>query len=97
MRENIEYVVILCSFPIQIKQSENEAALSQLQERLNYLDSLTPKEREVELVVGLLAGNMFDWGARAVVDIMVNESFGLKEARDKIPGIQTQMLLIMII
>uniref|UniRef100_A0A023F3Z0 4'-phosphopantetheine phosphatase n=2 Tax=Triatoma infestans TaxID=30076 RepID=A0A023F3Z0_TRIIF len=87
--ETIEHYMREFDFPdpyVFTKQSENEAALSQLQERLNYLDSLTPKQREVELIIGLLAGNMFDWGARAVVDIMVNENFGLNEAREKIPG-----------
>ena len=69
-----------------MKQCENEAALSQLGERLNYLDSLSVEDRYKELVVSVLAGNMFDWGARAVVDIMENEQFGLAEARCKIPS-----------
>lgn len=71
---------------LQIKQSENEAALSQLQYRLEYLDSLQPYQQQVELAIGMLAGNMFDWGAKAVIDMMKQEGFGLTEAIRKIPG-----------
>lgn len=69
----------------QIKQSENEAALSQLGERLSYIDSLEGDQKQTELVVGLLSGNLFDWGAKAVVQIMEMEQFGLTEARKRIP------------
>ena len=51
----------------QIKQDENEAAVRMLPSRLNELDSLEGCERQKELVVGLVAGNFFDWGAREVV------------------------------
>ncbi|KAK9503529.1 hypothetical protein O3M35_010068 [Rhynocoris fuscipes] len=87
--ETIEHYMREFDFPdpyLSTKQSENEAALSQLQERLTYIENLPQNKKEIELVVGLLAGNMFDWGARAVVDIMVNEQFGLKEALNKIPS-----------
>lgn len=51
----------------QVKQNENEAAVRSLPSRLNELDNLTGKERQVELIVGLIAGNYFDWGAHEVV------------------------------
>lgn len=74
-------------FPfLQVKQSENEASLSQLQSRLEYLDSLPQDRLASELVIGLVAGNMFDWGAKAIVDIMKSEEFGLKEAIRKLPS-----------
>ncbi|CAB0001196.1 unnamed protein product [Nesidiocoris tenuis] len=77
-------LIVLVS--LQIKQSENEAALSQLQYRLEYLDSLQPYQQQVELAIGMLAGNMFDWGAKAVIDMMKQEGFGLTEAIRKIPA-----------
>ena len=78
---------IHCSFILlQIKQSENEAALSQLGERLCYLDSLKGEAKQTELAIGMLAGNLFDWGAKAVVQIMEMEQFGLTEARRRIPS-----------
>lgn len=51
-------------------QKENESALELLPERLQYLDGLGAEERAIELVRGVLAGNVFDWGAREVVALM---------------------------
>lgn len=70
----------------QQKQMENECALALLEARLNQLDQLEERERNCELVTALLAGNMFDWGAKDVVDLMEAGGFGFQEARDKIPG-----------
>ncbi|XP_014245904.1 pantothenate kinase 4 isoform X2 [Cimex lectularius] len=87
--ETIQHCMKEFDFPdpyLLVKQNENEAALAQLQDRLQHLDKLPLKELEHELVLGLLAGNMFDWGAQAIVDIMGKEKFGLAEARSKIPG-----------
>uniref|UniRef100_A0A0A9YJQ4 4'-phosphopantetheine phosphatase n=3 Tax=Lygus hesperus TaxID=30085 RepID=A0A0A9YJQ4_LYGHE len=86
--ETIQHCMKEFDFPdpyISVKQSENEASLSQLQSRLEYLDSLPFPQQYNELVVGMLAGNMFDWGAKAIVDIMKSEEFGLSEAVRKIP------------
>lgn len=43
-------------------------------------------ERYSELVSSVLAGNMFDWGAKEVVDLMEAGGFGFEQAREKIPG-----------
>ncbi|GAB0088699.1 pantothenate kinase 4 [Sergentomyia squamirostris] len=60
---------------------ENETALQMLQLRLDEVDKLEEADRWKELVRGLLAGNMFDWGAQAVCEILeANKSFGLSEA-----------------
>ncbi|XP_059610654.1 4'-phosphopantetheine phosphatase [Phlebotomus argentipes] len=60
---------------------ENKTALRMLRLRLDEVDKLRDNERWIELVRGLLAGNMFDWGAQAVCEILeANSSFGLNEA-----------------
>ena len=33
------------------------------------IDAMSPKERLTSLVEGVLAANIFDWGARACVDL----------------------------
>ena len=45
---------------------ENEAALQNFVERLNMLDTLSWEERQLNLIEGVLSGNMFDWGAKEV-------------------------------
>jgi len=58
-----------------------------LKERLDELDSLDVKKRQEELVIGVLAGNTFDWGAKETVTLMKTGEFGFKQARNQIPGI----------
>jgi type II pantothenate kinase len=65
---------------------ENDKALGLLGKRLQYLDSLEWFLRQETLVTSVLAGNMFDWGAREVADLMENTDFGFREACSKIQG-----------
>lgn len=46
-----------------MKQHENEAALKVLRSRLQEIDNLVGASRQLEIIFGLLAGNIFDWGA----------------------------------
>ncbi|KAL7637380.1 UNVERIFIED_CONTAM: hypothetical protein RMT77_012108 [Armadillidium vulgare] len=55
---------------LQQKKTENEQALMFLKGRLKYLDSLSWAERQEALIRGILAGNVFDWGAKEVVTLM---------------------------
>lgn len=68
------------------KKLENASAVANLKERLKELDSLQDQDaRWTELVRGVLAGNMFDWGAQAIANILEqNSSFGLHSALDSI-------------
>ncbi|XP_077293741.1 4'-phosphopantetheine phosphatase isoform X2 [Arctopsyche grandis] len=68
------------------KATENDAALNKLSDRLKEIDSIDEEDNKwTELCNGLLAGNMFDWGARAISEILeTNSNFGLKEALGKI-------------
>lgn len=50
------------------------------------MDSLGVKERQEELIMGVLAGNTFDWGAKETVALMKSGTFDFKQARSKIPG-----------
>lgn len=66
----------------QQKQYENEAALNALAARLVEIDALPDDHQKwTELCWGVLAGNMFDWGAQAVTSIL---NCGLHEALQKI-------------
>ncbi|KAJ9573501.1 hypothetical protein L9F63_009065, partial [Diploptera punctata] len=66
------------------KQMDNDKALGLLAKRLEYLDGLEWCTRQETLISSVLAGNMFDWGAREVADLMENTDFGFNEARSKI-------------
>lgn len=70
----------------QQKQVENECALGFLPKRLKDLDLMSQDQRNSELISSVLAGNMFDWGAKEVVDLMEAGGFGFEQAREKIPG-----------
>lgn len=92
IRELLEYndkQLHLCGFEdpwLEQKKSENELALSLFAERIKEIDEIQDvKQRWVELVRGVLAGNMFDWGAQAVANIIQNDkSFGLHGALERI-------------
>ena len=72
---------------LQIKQRENEVAAKALPKHLEYIDSLPKEVKCRELVVGILAGNVFDWGAKEIVKLMDSaEDFGFQEAMSKIPS-----------
>ena len=51
------------------KERENAAALEVFPDLLKELDSMGPEQRLTALVEGVLAANIFDWGARACVDL----------------------------
>lgn len=51
------------------KERENAAALEVFPDLLGEIDGLDPKSRLLALIEGALAANIFDWGARACVDL----------------------------
>lgn len=61
---------ILNTLFFQQKQQENEFALRSLPDYLDHLNSLSWEQRQHALVAGLLAGNVFDWGAKEVVKFL---------------------------
>eukprot|EP00794_Sanderia_malayensis_P010735 gene10735-11884_t len=67
-----------------IKQEENETALSLLPDRLKTLDSLSKDELQLEVITGLLAGNVFDWGAHKVVEYIREGNFSFQNAKEKL-------------
>ena len=56
----------------QDKERENAAALEVLPDLLKDLDSTPPRARLTALIEGVLAANIFDWGAKACVDLYHN-------------------------
>ncbi|XP_074031122.1 4'-phosphopantetheine phosphatase [Leptinotarsa decemlineata] len=59
------------------KKTESYQALKELKNRIDHIDSLDDfYEKWLEIIQGVLAGNVFDWGAKAVSDILErSESF----------------------
>ncbi|KAA8593551.1 hypothetical protein FQN60_009667 [Etheostoma spectabile] len=66
----------------KIKQRENDMALKYYQKAVKCLDELSWEERQYALVRGVLAGNVFDWGAKAVSDVLESDpEFGFEQAK----------------
>ena len=54
------------------KEREHAAALQVLPDLLQELDQMPPQARLTSLVEGILAGNIFDWGSKATVELYHN-------------------------
>ncbi|KAM9758403.1 4'-phosphopantetheine phosphatase isoform 1-T1 [Menidia menidia] len=66
----------------KIKQQENDMALKYYQKAVKSLEALSWEDRQFALVRGVLAGNVFDWGAKAVSDVLESDpEFGFEEAK----------------
>lgn len=63
---NTLWMISICNFCLQIKQKENDMALKYYMKVVRSVDELNWEQRQFALVKGLLAGNVFDWGAKAV-------------------------------
>ncbi|XP_070538159.1 4'-phosphopantetheine phosphatase-like [Ptychodera flava] len=71
----------------QVKQQENELALKLLGKRLQQLSAMNWYGRQVALIEGVLAGNVFDYGAKEVTALMdKNAEFGFHDAMAKLQG-----------
>ncbi|XP_027023501.1 4'-phosphopantetheine phosphatase isoform X3 [Tachysurus fulvidraco] len=69
----------------KIKQKENDMALKYYQKVVQSLEELNWEQRQFTLVRGLLAGNVFDWGAKAVSDILETDpQFGFEQAKQQL-------------
>lgn len=68
------------------KEHETAAAFLEFEGRLKEVDAITDHySKWEELAKGAVAGNMFDWGATAVTNMMEQtNSFGLLQAMDHI-------------
>ncbi|XP_035721308.1 4'-phosphopantetheine phosphatase-like [Vespa mandarinia] len=87
--DTIEHCMKEFDFPdpyLYQKKKENEEALKHLKDRIIVLDNLDGIEKLRALILGVLSGNMFDWGAKDVATLMETTDFGFKEAQEKIPG-----------
>ncbi|XP_076171818.1 4'-phosphopantetheine phosphatase [Ptiloglossa arizonensis] len=87
--DTIEHCMKEFDFPdpyLHQKKTENEEALKHFKDRITALDKLKGAEKIKALVLGVLSGNMFDWGAKAVATLMETTDFGFAEAEAKIPG-----------
>lgn len=64
----------------QQKQMENEAALLLLSDHLAELDALPWRQKHETAATNLLAGNVFDWGAKEAAALMQIPGFGFQQA-----------------
>lgn len=71
---------------LQQKKKENEEALRHLHDRIMVLDKLEGAEKIKALILGVLSGNIFDWGAKDVAKLLETTDFGFEEAQAKIPS-----------
>ena len=74
------------AFVSQQKQQENEGALRQLPEHLKCLDNMTGDALQLALAKGLLAGNVFDWGAQEIRKLLETGNFSFLDAQKKLQG-----------
>uniref|UniRef100_A0AAQ5ZXF3 4'-phosphopantetheine phosphatase n=1 Tax=Amphiprion ocellaris TaxID=80972 RepID=A0AAQ5ZXF3_AMPOC len=70
----------------KIKQRENDVALKYYQKAVKSLEELSWEERQFALVRGVLAGNVFDWGAKAVSE-KLNDSWKVVLASNSGPAL----------
>lgn len=87
--DTIEHFLKEFDFPdpyLKQKQMENDHAISMFEEHVRNLDQLEWETRQEKLIFYLLAGNMFDWGAKEVAALLEKKNFGFEEAVSKIPG-----------
>ncbi|XP_067145341.1 4'-phosphopantetheine phosphatase [Centruroides vittatus] len=71
---------------LQQKRIENENALRLLAKRLEALDIMSWEERQEALVIGLLAGNVFDWGAKEIAKLLEHSEFDFYDAKSQLQG-----------
>lgn len=87
--DTIEHCMKEFDFPdpyLHQKKKENEEALRHLHNRITTLDKLEGAEKIRALILGVLSGNIFDWGAKDVAKLLETNDFGFEEAQAKIPG-----------
>ena len=78
MREDLLNELLFPDPYIHIKKKENEFFLPLLAKRIEEIDSITDHKKQwEECFRGILGGNMFDWGAKAVTDIFDGAANGL--------------------
>jgi uncharacterized protein with ATP-grasp and redox domains len=69
-----------------IKVRENEAALAAFPERLAEVDAINdPHKRWLDIIEGMLAGNLFDMGVEETAAMYAEASVPFAQAREKVP------------
>ncbi|CAG9825028.1 unnamed protein product [Phaedon cochleariae] len=64
------------------KETESAQALLEFRNRIDKIDSISKfEDKWLEIIQGVLAGNVFDWGAKAVIEIIESsKEFGFIDA-----------------
>jgi type II pantothenate kinase len=69
-----------------VKERENAAALQLLPELLRELDQTVPAERLLKIAQGLFAGNMFDFGSMATIEMYDAGEMAFQDVRGRLPS-----------
>ncbi|MFH4980115.1 hypothetical protein AB6A40_006824 [Gnathostoma spinigerum] len=81
LREQILNQYLFDDAFIKQKALENKKAFSELKRLLEEIDSIIDERaRQIQVVKGLLTGNIFDWGAREVVRMLENGDLSFRAA-----------------
>ncbi|KAJ3064126.1 hypothetical protein HDU98_000142 [Podochytrium sp. JEL0797] len=67
-----------------VKKRENEIALKQYKKLVAQTDALPERERIHELTDNILAGNMYDWGAQSVQQLLMAGELAFLTAKAKV-------------
>ncbi|KAI8612374.1 fumble-domain-containing protein [Chytriomyces sp. MP71] len=74
-----------------VKKAENEVALAQYPSFIAKADALTERERVAFLTDNVLAGNMYDWGAQSIQDLLRSGDLAFQVAKDKNPQVAEEL------
>lgn len=77
---------------LQQKREENDFAIRLLPDRLTMLSLLPDDQRHMQVIKGLLAGNVFDWGAKEVVQLMESTGLSFEQAEAKLQSDRSNQL-----
>ncbi|CAG8590777.1 2167_t:CDS:10, partial [Acaulospora morrowiae] len=70
---------------VKVKAAENEAALRDLKDIFEKVDSVQEVEDKIDLLIeNILAGNMFDWGSRQISEMMRKGQLTFELAKTKV-------------
>ncbi|KAF6033841.1 PANK4 [Bugula neritina] len=84
MREQCLHNALFTDIYLKDKQRENEDSLHLFRSRIQKLDQLSVYDKWMALAKGVLAGNLFDWGAKAVVEMLESDSLSFDVALSKL-------------
>ncbi|XP_024084620.1 pantothenate kinase 4-like isoform X2 [Cimex lectularius] len=85
MLDDCKYELELFDTYSKVKREEANLAVQIFERHIKFLDRLNFRDRQLEIALSILAGNMFDYGSKEVFELLNSGHFGFKEAIKKLP------------